>query len=319
MIRLNSITRPSSTHLLVLILLIVFSGCSESIPIDEPVTENVRVPLNDPSLFYYNGQASGLYPWGNALDDNDYKNAYMDACAAVHPKNAAGENSDDGKTVLLAIGGSTPGIMYNGLISAQSHEPGFGEDLVTINAGMNGKDLSELRNPGDSYWSDVDELLSGSGVTAQQVEVIFCIEDNLKITDTTFTRVDSVKLSYIAVLEVIREKFPNCKLFYVGDRGYTGYATDPQHYEPIGYLNGWSVKYLVQDYIDGAINSTPVVTWLDYYWANGTTPRWDGLQYLLSDFAEPDYIHLHQFKADELMMGTHQRLRNDAGAQLWYK
>ena len=294
---------------------------------DDLLTENESLiaeknvgnkPINNPTLFSYYGHQSGLFSWGNALIANTYKINYLSANLAIKSLDAAGNSAVNGKIGILEIGGSNPAIIFNGLQTNQLNDPGFGSKLTFVNAGMNAMDLSDILKPTTDYWNNVQTLLTQNGLTTKQVEVIFCIEDNLKNTDITFTRATSLQTDYVALLSLVRTKYPNCKLFLVGDRGYTGYTTDPQHKEPIGYLNGWGVKLFVEQYSDGLLPVYPAVDWLDYYWANGETARFDGLTYSKSDY-RAGYIHFTDAKAEELGVATHARLKADVGTSYWYK
>lgn len=311
----TSIQRLTLLHarLLVLILPFIFGSCSKENISDGPV------PLNDPELFTYNGLQSGLYPWGNEPQDNAFESNYMAACGLVKSLSDNNLVAAQNKVVVLGIGGSNPGIIFDGFIHAQQNDPGFGQNLLFLNGGIESQDFSNLLNPQDNYWSQMTNLLSSNHVSASDVSVIFCIEDNLSLRDTSFQRALDLKANYISLLDIIRDKFPNCKLMLLGDRGYSGYSTDPKHQEPVGYLNGWAVKMVIADYINNALPQYPVVNWLDYYWANGETPRWDGLTYSETDFHAPDYVHFTQEKADALAASTHARLKADPGASLWYR
>lgn len=308
-------------------LLFIFSSCEMTPDTDELVQENEALsyeknagnkPINSPVLFSYHGYQSGLFSWGNILIANTYKTNYLNANMAIKALDAAGNVNINGKIGILEIGGSNPAIIYEGLQKNQANDPGFGSKLTFVNAGMNAMDLSDILKPTTDYWDNVATFLTTNGLTAAQVQVVFCIEDNLKNDDITFTRTTSLQSDYVALLDFIRTKYPNCKLFLVGDRGYSGYSTDPRHKEPIGYLNGWGVKLFVQQYSDGLLPLYPVVDWLDYYWANGETPRFDGLTYSREDY-RPGYIHFTDEKAEELGVATHARLKTDVGTSYWYK
>ena len=311
------------THIVFILFLFAASSCSRGTDLIDQVPDipeaTGNIPLNDPHLFTYNGEQSGLYPWGNEMISNAYESKYQSVSENIHPASFSGLRTSKPKVVILTIGGSTPAIMFEGFIHAQQNDPGFGNDLLFINGGMNAMDFSDLLNPNTNYWDNMESLLYDQSATPEDVQVMFCIEDNLRSLDTSFTRTSLLKNDYAELLNIIRTHYPNCKLFLVGDRGYSGYTDDPHHDEPIGYLNGWGVKLFVADYINGLLPEYPVVNWLDYYWADGENPRWDGLTYSQSDFAGPAYVHLHQEKADEIAETTNEKLKADPAASNWYK
>jgi hypothetical protein len=95
--------------------------------------------------------------------------------------------------------------------------------------------------------------------------------------------------------------FPNLRLCYLSSRTYAGYASpDAVSPEPQAYENGFSVKWLIENQINGdpELNfdpasgpvRAPLLLWGPYLWADGVVPRGDGLTWLEQDF-ENDRIH----------------------------
>ncbi len=86
----------------------------------------------------------------------------------------------------------------------------------------------------------------------------------------------------------------------MSSRIYAGYATTALNPEPWAYESGFAVKWTVEAQIGGspALNfdalagpvEAPWIAWGPYTWADGTTPRSDGLTWLCSDF-NPDGTH----------------------------
>ena len=300
-------------------------GCNKNAEIDDfgpqipDQNEPNNTPNNDPDQFVYEGLNSGLYPWGNNLINNQFKTDYINICKSIANINALGKTEATENTVILTLGPSNPHKIFEGINYAQLGDAGFGDNIRFINGAMGGIDFNDILNYNGPYWIQVDSLLQSQNITALQVQVIFCIEDDLLNQDTTIARAFQLKENYILLLEEIRLKFPNCILFLTGDKGYNNYSLAERFSEPKGYLNGWAIKLLVEDYINGNLPEYPFINWLDYYWADGETQRWDGLTYTLSDFIGPDYIHLTTEKANELGQATHEKLKGDQGAMYWYK
>lgn len=277
------------------------------------------IPINDLDSFTYFDNNGGLYPWGNYLIENAFKTNYIKTSKNIRPMDSVGLFSKSGKIVILEIGASNPFKLFEEIKNAGLADINFGKNLVYINGGTGGKDLPDVIDITASYWVHLQKLLDSNLVTAAQVQVIFCIEDDMTNFDTTINRAYQLRDKYIEMLVTIRIKYPNCKLMLIGDRGYNDYATLPKFSEPKGYLNGWAVKFLIEDYIDGLLPQYPLLNWMDYYWANGETPRWDGLDYFMTDFLAPDYVHYTEEKAAELGAMTHARLKADQGCLFWYK
>lgn len=274
-------------------------------------------PLNNPIPFIYEGMNSGLYPWGNSLITNEYSNIFNKTNKRIKALDSSGAVSKTGKIGVLAIGASTPKKIFSGIQTAIDNDVSFADSKVTlVNAALPSKDFDYILDPDTDYWDSVDDEVDNAGLTNLQISVIICIEDNLSISDTSFTRATTLKENYKSLLELLRVDYPNCRLFLAGAREYTGYTTVTQHQEPRGYLNGWGIRLLINDYVANLVPQYPLVGWLDYYWADGATPRFDGLDYILSDYVGPDYLHLTKTKADELGQSTHDKLKESL---IWYK
>jgi len=309
-------------------VILVFACCELITPINEFYPEQIsaekqsvvgNIPLNDPEFFTYNGLSSGLYPWGNDLIDNQYNTNYLAVSSSIQPLNKEGVPGSKAKTVILGIGGSQAYRLFSGIRNAWSSDPGFGKKLVFANAGTGGKDLPDIIETNASYWKRVIKVLDSNKVNNLQVQVIFIVEDDFINRDTTIQRAHTINGQFQTLLNTIREKFPNVKLVLFADRGYSGYSTLSKYDEPKGYLNGWAVKLVAEDYINGNIPSVPFVNWYEYYWANGEEPRWDGLTYLISDFEAPEFAHYTVDKCNALGVVTHNKLKTDPGCSNWYK
>jgi hypothetical protein len=96
------------------------------------------------------------------------------------------------------------------------------------------------------------------------------------------------------ILRAAKTRWPNLRQAFHSSRIYGGYATTDHSSEPYPYEYGFSVKWLVQaqilqirsggtsiDPTAGDLNynagAAPWTAWGPYTWANGDTPRSDGL------------------------------------------
>jgi hypothetical protein len=96
------------------------------------------------------------------------------------------------------------------------------------------------------------------------------------------------------IVRAARFRYPNLKQIFLSTRVYAGYAPKPLNPEPYAYEYGFSGKWLIEaqigqiktstidpvagdmNYVSGAAAWT---AWGPYLWANGTTPRSDGLNW----------------------------------------
>jgi uncharacterized protein YjdB len=92
-------------------------------------------------------------------------------------------------------------------------------------------------------------------------------------------------------LRAAKTRFPNLKLVFFSSRVYGGYAnSDAADPEPFAYETGYGIKWLIQAQINqvatGSVDpvagdlsyaNAPWIAWSAYFWADGDTPRSDGL------------------------------------------
>jgi hypothetical protein len=98
-----------------------------------------------------------------------------------------------------------------------------------------------------------------------------------------------------AIVKQVKESYPNVRLIYLSSRIYGGYSLIPLSPEPFAYEDGYAVRWLIEDQIDGGgvnYDIAPVLVWGPYLWADGTNPRSDGLIWtcddLMSDGVHPE-------------------------------
>jgi len=93
----------------------------------------------------------------------------------------------------------------------------------------------------------------------------------------------------------LKDKFPNLRIAYPSSRIYAGYASTPLNPEPYAYESAFSVRWLIEDQMEGKpeLNydpekgdvESPLLLWGPYLWGDGVNPRTDGLVWLREDLA----------------------------------
>jgi hypothetical protein len=86
------------------------------------------------------------------------------------------------------------------------------------------------------------------------------------------------------------------RTLYFSSRIYAGYSLIPLSPEPFAYEDGFAVRWLILDQIEGGgvtgvtYENAPVLLWGPYLWADGAIPRSDGLAWLCEDLLS-DGVH----------------------------
>lgn len=106
------------------------------------------------------------------------------------------------------------------------------------------------------------------------------------------------------VVRALHQRYPNLQQVFLSSRTYGGYAEGTLNPEPFAYEGAFAVKWPIGaqiqqaqtgriDSVAGNLNlgtAAPWLAWGPYLWANGTTPRADGLVWLRENFSA-DGIH----------------------------
>lgn len=257
------------------------------------------VPLTDLSTGKYKGEEGGLYPGGKNTPPAEHLRAGIRLAGQIRPLDAGGNQSPDGKVVLLCIGFSNPSMEFAGFQKVLAEDPEINPRLVAVNGCVGGRASKEQADPNSRYWREVDERLRLAGVTARQVQALWVKE---VIPGASRWPEDAKQLAadLTATLQNIHDRFPNAKLAYLSSRIYGGYAELGGSPEPGAYENGFAVKWVVSDQIAGKpeLNydpqkgpvRAPWTAWGPYLWADGVKGRKDGLIYVREDLRE-DGLH----------------------------
>jgi hypothetical protein len=240
----------------------------------------------------------------------------MARAGTVQPLDASGAPSPTGKIVLLSIGmsntsdewcGTSPDCTSASGASLMKQAEGSAAvnhtTLAIVNGAQGGQDAKTWTSPTSPNYDMVkNQRLAPLGLTEKQVQVIWLKEaDANPSVSLPSSSADAYTLeeNLGKILRSIRVRYPNIKMVFLTSRIYGGYATDSLNPEPYAYESGFAVKWLIQAQIDqmrqGIITDphagnldyntvAPWIAWGPYLWANGATPRSDGLSWLRSDF-----------------------------------
>ncbi len=258
------------------------------------------IPINDLGTGMYLGYQGGLYPGGVNVPPPAHLAGAMQAAGQVVPRNAAGQPDPDGLIVMIAIGMSNTCHEFSVFERQEDRNTGRNARLVIINTALGGQAASTMVSPTASYWNHVQQRLAAMGVTGAQVQVAWIKQANAGPPNNFPIHAQQLRDNIRSIANNLHDKFPNLRLAYLSSRIYAGNATGTLNPEPQAYQSAFSVKWLIEDQINGdpllnygqlpgAVRS-PVLLWGPYLWADGTTPRSDGLIWVPSDF-EGDGTH----------------------------
>jgi hypothetical protein len=282
------------------------------------------VPLTDMGAATYLGFAGGLYPGGNLMPVA-HGAAGAARAAAVTPLDTNGNPSVSGKIVMVSIGMSNttqefcnqanPAACTSWSFVGQAAADAAVNHatLVLVNGAASGKTAPFWTSPALADYDRVrDSDLAPAGLTEKQVQIGWVKVANAGPTvslPSASADAYTLETQMGQIVRAMKTRYPNLKLVYFSSRIYAGYATTALNPEPYAYEYGFAVKWIVQAQIDQMANGgtivdshagdlnyntgAPWIAWGPYLWANGTTPRSDGLTWQPGDL-QADGTHPSQ-------------------------
>jgi hypothetical protein len=217
---------------------------------------------------------------------------------------ANGNPDPNGKYALLSIGLSITFENFNQLKQGVASDTSLNPHLVFANGANPNLTAGRFANTTDPIWTtETDYFLPNADITANQVVAVWIMVIDGFPSGTFPTDLANLESQYVSILQNLHNFFPNLKLAFFSTREYGAYSNgntqlvDP---EPYAYETGFAVRQVIQDQLSGEAdlnyNSAngpvvaPWIAWATYDWANGMTPRSDGLYWTCQDFL-PDGEH----------------------------
>jgi hypothetical protein len=287
-------------------------------PTPPPVSsgDDAPIPLIDMGAATYKGYSGGLYPNGSNEMPPEHALEGLARAGLIQPLDPAGNPSPTGKYVLLSVGMSNaarefgvPGRTQDWtFIGRATADPDLNHSsMVIINGARSGQVASDWESANHYNYNFIrDSQLAPNGLTENQVQVIWMKMANGDASShLSLPAQDADAYILMArmgnILRALRSRYPNLQQVFISSRIYAGYAIEDRlNPEPYAYESGFAVKWLIEAQIQqmatGVINevagdlnyntAAPWIAWGPYMWANGATPRSDGLIWVREDFAD---------------------------------
>ena len=319
--------RAASAHRTIGCALAVFVGAA--IALGGARAQNTGIiPLNDLGPGLYRGFPGGLYPGGTNDPPVAHEAAALAAASQIQPRDAAGNPDPSGFIGMIAVGMSNTTHEFGAFERNEDANRLRNARVVLVDTGQGGQTAAIIANPAASYWTVMMQRLSAIGLTAAQVQVAWLKEADAGPPDNFPVHALTLRDELKQIANNLHDKFPNLKICYVSSRIYGGYAAPGSlNPEPQAFESGFAVKWLVEDQIAGDPNlnygqltgpvRAPLLMWGPYLWADGTTPRSDGLIWLSSDL-EADFTHPSPAGEQKVAARLSEFFAHDATAQAYW-
>lgn len=285
---------------------------------DCSMTSVGSIPINDLGSGMYLTYQGGLYPGGVNVRPASHESAGLSLARSIGPMDSSGNPDANGSYVLLSIGMSNASQEFDVFVSNANADRDKNENLVVVNGAQGGATAMEWANASSRVWTEALQRLSQSGVNANQVAVVWAKLANSASNETVEQYRTNLQQDVDAVMGVLREKFPNLKMVYLSSRIYAGYATSPLNPEPYAYESGFVMKTTIEKQLNGELSATPWLSWGPYLWADGLSPRSDGLTWECTELREDDGTHPSEAGMQKVADILLDFFKSDSTAVEWY-
>jgi hypothetical protein len=211
--------------------------------------------------------------------------------------------------------------------------------MVIANGARPGQEADTWDSPTDINYDLVrDNVLQPQGLSEKQVEIVWLkVVNGDPQVSLPSNQSDAVQLvtQYGDIVRALKVRYPNLEMVFFSSRIYAGYATLPLNPEPYAYESGFAVKWVIEAQIDQMANGgtivdpragnlnrntgiAPWIGWGPYTWADGLTPRSDGLIWTLSDY-QADRTHPSAAGVTKVAGMLLNFFKNDARTGCWFR
>jgi hypothetical protein len=283
--------------------------------------------LTDLGSGVYQGFQGGLYPGGSVVHPFAHEADGLALARAIGPMDGDGRPSANGRYAFVSIGMSNTTQEFSVFKPLADAEGGKDPRLVIVDGAQGGMTASDWANASCSCWATLEGRLRNAGITAGQVATAWVKLANASPRDPFPAHAQRLRDDIIGVLRLLKERLPNLQMVYLSSRIYGGYATTALNPEPYAYESGFSVKWIIEAQLHGALPYqtpggtgavAPWLSWGPYLWADGLIARADGLTWACSDLRESDGTHPSATGAQKVAALLLQFVRTDLTAREWF-
>jgi hypothetical protein len=269
--------------------------------------QSVAIPLTELGNSIYTrmdgtstGFAGGLYPNGENSRPANHEQSGIAIADTILPVDINGNyDPDNGKIIFLSIGMSNTNMEFETFQQMAQDDPNTNSKILFLNGALSSQTSDRWLDPNAITWQNIADRLNQYGLSPDQVQVVW-----IKLTQTKGgdfpAKAQSLESDLKTIVRNLKSAYPNTKIAYLSSRIYSYTYFRGLSPEPNAYETGFSVKWLIEKQINGdstlnfdpekGVVVAPYLSWGPYLWANGTTPRADGLVWFPEDF-EFDCTH----------------------------
>jgi len=250
------------------------------------------IPITAMTKGQYKGQSGGLYGEGRNTPPDSHQAAAGKELVKIQPLDAEGKPSRTGKIVLISLGMSNTTQEFSFFKKLADADPNKSPHVVIVDCAQGGQAAHEWAFPDErrnkerpSPWIVMDRRIEKAGFSPAQVQVVWLKQAQMGPARLgEFPKhAQSLQNDTAEILRMLKTRFTNLRIAYLSSRIYGGYATGPLNPEPYAYESAFSVRWLIEDQINGNPDlnydsakgpiKSPLLLWGPYLWADGVNSR----------------------------------------------
>lgn len=279
----------------------------------------IALPIMDMGTSTYKSFQGGLYENETNTIPSDHLSDGIAFSSNVQRRDTNGNPSSTGKIVFVSVGESNPSAEFVNFAQAALRNSTVNNSAISfVNGAAGGSSACRWTvafgappcNPnGTNEYDRVrDKVLAPLKLTEPQVQVAWievadrqpassgnpplCDPTMSGCTNTLSTEALHNEQELGQIFQAAKTRWPNLTFAFLSSRIYGGYSTGTVSPEPYAFEYGFSTKWAIQAQINqirtGTIDPVagnlsysvaPWIAWAAYFWANGTNPRSDGLNW----------------------------------------
>ena len=265
--------------------------------------QSVAIPLTELGNQEYvrmggqeTGFIGGLYPNGSNDPPPAHLSAGLQQSSLIQPLNINGQpDSQAGKIVMISIGMSNTNAEFGSFMDLVNNDAEINDRLLLVNGALANQTSDRWVDPNAVAWQVLADRLDSLQVNPLQVQVAW-----IKLTQTGGgdfpEKAEALQTDLEIIVRNLKTAYPNVKIAYFSSRIYSYTYWNGLSPEPNAYETGFAVRWLIEKQINGDVGlnfdpaqgdvTAPFLLWGPYLWANGETPRQDGLTWLKADLTQ---------------------------------
>lgn len=238
----------------------------------------------------YEGEDGGLYGKGSNEPPEALQKQAADVLKQFQPLDAGGKPSASGTIALVSISMSNATQEFSVFKSIADRDARKSEKVTIVDCAQGGQTMAAWAQPEGRPWPEAMQRLQRASVSPNQVQAAWVKLANAGPSGSKAEHLERLEADTVKVLHLLKQRFPNLRIAYLGSRIYAGYATTGLNPEPYAYEGAFAVRHLIQRQQNGdaelSMEKAPLLLWGPYLWSEGEKGRqFDALKYSKDDFA----------------------------------